>query len=742
MEESLALKTARPPAIGWDGKTLREMVHEKEMLTKETGCYYGVQELELYKRDPLKLEIFHCRLRAASIAGREQARLISASPLVREVAELACGIHSPEGDCLLQSTGIVIHIPLMSQTIEWMIKNNYESEVGIHEGDIFTSNDNMIAGMHPPDVYDMLPIFYQGVLMGWAATVIMEAELGGVAPGCMQSSGTERFVDGLRWSAEKTGEHDQWWKTSEIRVKANCRLGDLVLLDRKAALGANIKIREEIGDVFKEFGIEYYKKAIRELVEIERRSEIERVKKRTVPGRLRTHCVFENMYSDQPVPPHHAKDQITLVPFDFIIKPNGGYLWDFDGSGAWGWHPNNTTPSALTGAACTFLTQTIAYTGTANFGTFLEFEINAPYDTYVNPSSRFIGTQDLFSVPIQGGGLAVGLQSRAFFSRGFVEEVLAGSPATNLHGLAGTDHYGRDFACLVPECAGTHPSGAFALRDGLSPGHVIWLPTVDMGNVEIWELMCPTLYLGRRLLPDSCGWGKFNSGLPIINTFMVYKTPMLAFDNTAIHPVDKIYPSSGLFGGYPGSGSMYRLLTNANTLDLIKQRKPLVHGIGLPDTDDLNQVSGHLEVETRRSVFMKGVAKHGDIFQITYGGFTGGYGDPIERDPVLSLKDVESRLMTGDRCRRIHCTEVSLDENTGKWSIDKEKTKELRNKKKTERVSKAIPVKDWWKKRRKDVAEGRMPELLKGMYKSSLEKGARWPKEFKAFWHLPDDFSF
>ena len=235
--------------IGWDGKTLKEMLGERQRLTKETGCYYGLKELELYESDPLKVETLHTRLRAAMVAGREQARLISASPLAREVAELACGLFTPEGDCILQSTGIIIHIPLMGQTVEWMIMHDYEEDIGINEGDIFTSNDNMVAGMHPPDVYDLIPIFYEGELLGWAITVIMEAELGAIASGSMPSSATERFVDGLRWSAEKTGTNDTWSKSAERNVKFNCRLGDLVLLDRKAALGANIKVREEIKNV-------------------------------------------------------------------------------------------------------------------------------------------------------------------------------------------------------------------------------------------------------------------------------------------------------------------------------------------------------------------------------------------------------------------------------------------------------------------------------------------------------------
>ena len=46
----------------------------------------------------MKLELFFSRLLAATIAGRETTRMISGSPQIREVAELATGLYTAEGD--------------------------------------------------------------------------------------------------------------------------------------------------------------------------------------------------------------------------------------------------------------------------------------------------------------------------------------------------------------------------------------------------------------------------------------------------------------------------------------------------------------------------------------------------------------------------------------------------------------------------------------------------------------------
>jgi acetone carboxylase alpha subunit len=266
-----------------------------------------------------------------------------------------------------------------------------------------------------------------------------------------------------------------------------------------------------------------------------------------------------------------------------------------------------------------------------------------------------------------------------------------------------------------------------------------------MGNAEVFEtfLSFPLLFMGRRLLPDACGWGKFRSGYPIVTTFMVYKSPQLAIDMSAHSTNDRIYLNTGMFGGYPAINKFARVLIKSNTLEVIKQKKPLVHGITFPEEDDmLKNVTGKLLVETGGARFFKGVAKAGDLFQVFYAGNAGGFGDPIKRDPKLTKQDLDLGLLTLKPCRRIYCIEAKYDEKAEEWLIDEKKTAELREKKRKERLKKGIPVKKWWQGRRQDIIEGKMPQLLKKSYNGSLEKGERWSREFREFWDLPSDFKF
>ena len=204
--------------IGQDSTTLKEMLDKSRQLWNETGNYYGLKKRPLSEKDPLKMELLWSRLLGAVVAGRESARMIAASPLIREVGELATAIYTPEGYCVVQSTGIILHITLMGETIQWMIDQDYEHDAqigGIREGDIFNSNDGNIAGMHSMDVYDITPIFWEGELVAWVSTVTMEGETGALSPGLQPSGATERFVDGLRLTCEKTGTNDTYFKSFE-----------------------------------------------------------------------------------------------------------------------------------------------------------------------------------------------------------------------------------------------------------------------------------------------------------------------------------------------------------------------------------------------------------------------------------------------------------------------------------------------------------------------------------------------
>ena len=66
--------TGTKNGIGEGGKTLKQMLQEVEAITKDTGNYAGITELELRDRDPIKYELLHSRILSSLIAGRQTYR--------------------------------------------------------------------------------------------------------------------------------------------------------------------------------------------------------------------------------------------------------------------------------------------------------------------------------------------------------------------------------------------------------------------------------------------------------------------------------------------------------------------------------------------------------------------------------------------------------------------------------------------------------------------------------------------
>ena len=70
---------------------------------------------------------------------RETAKKIAASPIVEQEGELCFTLYNAAGDCILTSTGIIIHVGTMGAAIKYMIENDWESNPGIDPGDMFTN---------------------------------------------------------------------------------------------------------------------------------------------------------------------------------------------------------------------------------------------------------------------------------------------------------------------------------------------------------------------------------------------------------------------------------------------------------------------------------------------------------------------------------------------------------------------------------------------------------------------------
>ncbi len=720
-----------------DSMNLKARLEESEELFARTGCYSGLKKLEGRQEDPLRFETLHLKLRSSCVSAREIARRISASPGVREVGEMVAALYTPEGDAVALSNGIMVHVHTMSRFIKWMIRNDYEHDPGINPGDIFANNDAFIGTVQVPDVMDVIPIFSDGALVGWAGAVCHELEAGGITPGGDVALAQERYGEGLFVCAEKIGTGNKIRRDYIIRCERNLRMPVYWILDEQAKVAACLSIRDQVLELIDEIGVDYYAKITKEFIEEGRRTQLARVKQLTVPGTYRASTFYGHVTRGKPgFQPLGHPDWLYAIPLQMDIQLDGKIVLDFEGAQPWGYHSMNCTPAGMDGGMFVTLTQHMNFEGLVNDGAWLATQLKLPPGTWTNPDRESCATATSWALLLPAFGTFQRMLSRGFLARGFVEEVFVGQVNSPMIEMGGINQHGNEFGIAHFECAAAG-SGALAIKDGLDTAYVGWNPESDMGNVEIWELDMPMVYIGRSIVPNSGGAGKYRGGNAFMSTWVVNKSPELRIV-TSEHS-SRVFDNAGMCGGYPApSCQRHRTVRNSNVFELAKSGQPLAHSIGSDQAELPRRFDGDHEVV--EGPYITAPMKNGDIFTHSYNG-GGGYGDPLDRDPLLALDDVINGQSTRVHAEQVHGIRFtgSLEDRT--LAIDISQTLSLREAKKKERLTSAMSVRDWKRKEKErlhtcDFA----PEVVR-MYEAAMALSPTFRQEFLAFWELPEDYA-
>ncbi len=718
--------------------SLRGRLIESERRMEDTGCYDGITELKLRRQDPLRFETLHTKLRAYCVSAREMARRISASPGVREVGEMVVAIYTPEGDAIALSNGIMVHVHTMSRFIKWMIANDYEKNPGIRDGDIFANNDAFIGTVQVPDVMDVVPIFYEGTLVGWAGAVCHELEAGGITPGGDVCLAQERFTEGLFVCAEKVGANDELRRDYVIRCERNLRMPIYWVLDEKAKVAACIDMRESVKALIAEIGLGFWQQVSKEFIEEGRRAQLSRTRQLTVPGVYRGHTFYGHVTKGKPgFQPLGDPDWLYNIPLEMEITLEGKIKLDFEGTQPWGYHSMNCTPAGMDGGMFVTLTQHMNFEGLVNDGAWMATELKLPHGTWTNPDNEMVATATSWALLLPAYGVFQRLLSRGFLSRGFVEEAFVGQVNSPMIEMGGMSQYGTSFGMAHFECAAAG-SGALAIKDGLDTAYVGWNPESDMGNIEIWEQNMPMVYIGRSIVANSGGAGQYRGGCAFVSTWLVNKTEHLRIV-TSEHS-SRVFDNGGMCGGYPApTCEKHHAVRNSDIHARAGRREPLAHAPGTdPLRSDFERVYGgeHVEVE---GPYITAPHISGDIFSHAYNG-GGGFGDVLERDPIKTAWDVENGFLTREAAEKVFGI-ILKDDAEGMPQADVDATFARRAEMRKERLRKAVPVSQWIAQERERVKTMTYAAEVRKMYASAMRLSPRFTKDFCAFWSLPADFA-
>ncbi|GGO50378.1 acetone carboxylase, alpha subunit [Roseovarius pacificus] len=722
------------------GQTLKQ--HRDEILgkTKQTGHYAGLTKRALHDESPILYNKLFSRLRAGVVDARETAKKIAASPIVEQEGELCFTLYNAAGDAILTSTGIIIHVGTMGAAIKYMIENDWESNPGIKDKDIFCNNDSLIGNVHPCDIHTIVPIFHQGELIGWVGGVTHVIDTGAVGPGSMTTGQVQRFGDGYSVTCRKIGENDTLMRDWLHESQRSVRTTRYWMLDERTRVAGCHMIRKLVQDVIAEEGIEAYWKFAYESIEHGRIGLQNRIKAMTIPGTYRQVGFVDVPYNhdDVRVPSDFAKvDTIMHTPSEMTIRPDGTWRLDFEGSSRWGWHTYNAHSVSFTSGIWVMMTQTLIPTEMINDGAAYGTEFRLPKGTWMNPDDRRVAFAYSWHFLVSSWTALWRGLSRSYFGRGYLEEVNAGNANTSnwLQG-GGFNQYDEIHAVNSFECA-ANGVGASAIADGISHAAAIWNPEGDMGDMEIWELAEPLVYLGRQIKANSGGAGKYRGGCGFESLRMVWN----AKDWTMFFMGNGHISSDwGLMGGYPAA-SGYRFAAHDTGL-----KEKIANGDPIPfggDSDPQNPVyetmlDGARIKRDKQAITTEEMFEDYDLY-LNYMRGGPGFGDPLDREPQTVADDVNGGYLLERFAALVYG--VALEKGAdGQFTADEAATEALRANIRKERLAKAQPTRTWMAKERERILAKDAGTQVQQMYAASFKLGPKWAEGFREFWDLPEDW--
>lgn len=154
--------------------------------------------------DPVTLAVLKGRLE--QIADEMDATLYRSAfnPIIAEARDACHGLyHATTGDTLVQGTkGLPIFVGAMAFAVKAVIAK-VEREGGLVPGDTFLFNDPYSGGTHLNDFRLVRPVFRDGKLFCWLASVGHWLDIGGNVPGGYNPKATESFQEGVRFPPVK-----------------------------------------------------------------------------------------------------------------------------------------------------------------------------------------------------------------------------------------------------------------------------------------------------------------------------------------------------------------------------------------------------------------------------------------------------------------------------------------------------------------------------------------------------------
>lgn len=571
--------------------------------------------------DPVTFEIVRNKLQQVMEEGMDALKNVSGSPTTNEGHDLMVSLYRADGGLMMGGVGFLHHLTSAAQAVQHVLRE-FSDDPGIDEGDVYMLNDSYTAALHPPDIYIISPIYWEGVRRGFVANFVHATDIGAVDPGGFSPNARNCYQEGFVTKGLKIVERHKVRRDVVETYLNQVREPGLVALDLKSQLAANHAAIERMHALYAEFGPDTVD-AVSETL-IQQSDRLLRARLRELPdGTWRV-----RQYVDWP-------DRLHVVNVA-MTKQDDTLTFDYTGTGPQSELGVNDSYWSTLGATFSPIYPLLAWDMTWNEGLMGPVSVIAPEGSLVNcskPAPISVATVAVIKVVNDVASLLIGRMLAA--SERYRDRAMAvWDGVHSAISMVGEDASGAPFIAYSTDAfAGS--GGAAATRDGVDIGGEIPNGFSRWANAETHELGAPLAYLYRRAVPDSGGPGKYRGGVTHEFAFRAHDASadgmtLIVMTKGLAAPL-----SIGISGGYPGCLTGSEIIRDANVAEM---------------PDDYASTSGATRETAAWGDYQ---LRPGDVFYHRFQG-GGGYGDPLDRDPEHVRFDVRRGLVSEAAGREIY----------------------------------------------------------------------------------------
>ena len=215
--------------------------------------------------NPVVLAVLRGRLE--QIADEMDATLFRSAfnPIIAEAHDASHGLYDAQtGDTLVQGKeGLPVFVGVMAFAVKYVIEKT--ATMPPDEGDVYIFNDPYEGGTHLSDFNLVRPVFREGKIFCWLASVGHWHDVGGNVPGNYNPVATESFAEGVHIPPVKLFRKGVLQGDIVDILKTNSRLPLSVYGDLNAQISALELGQKRLFDLLDEYGDDTVKSVFAEL---------------------------------------------------------------------------------------------------------------------------------------------------------------------------------------------------------------------------------------------------------------------------------------------------------------------------------------------------------------------------------------------------------------------------------------------------------------------------------------------